>query len=103
MFGPSLNRIVLSMGMPLSLSMREYIRLARTKISNRIKPVEINTQKAALNENVVLGSDIDLTKFPGRKFWHLDGGRYIGTGDVVITKDPNAVFFEYRDISDHAI
>jgi len=88
MFGPSLNRIALSMGMPSGLSLRECIKWARTKIDKRIEPVEVKTEKAPLNENVVLGDDIDLGRFPAPKFWPKDGGRYLGTGDVVITKDP---------------
>jgi len=89
MFGPSANRIGLSMGMPAGLSLREYIHLARRKLAKRIGPIEVSAREAPINENVVLGDDIDLTKYPAPKFWPLDGGRYLGTGDVVITRDPN--------------
>lgn len=38
--------------------------------------------------NVAVGEKIDLLKFPA-PFWHeADGGRYIGSGGTVITKDP---------------
>jgi UbiD family decarboxylase len=33
------------------------------------------------------GEDVDLYAFPAPKMWPRDGGRYIGTGDVVITRD----------------
>ena len=40
-------------------------------------------------ENVCSGDDVDLFKFPV-PFWHeRDGGRYIGTGHIVITRDPD--------------
>jgi UbiD family decarboxylase len=39
-------------------------------------------------ENVIMGDDIDVTKFPA-PIWHeKDGGRYIGTGTYSITRDP---------------
>jgi UbiD family decarboxylase len=39
-------------------------------------------------ENVLMGDDIDVTKFPA-PIWHeKDGGRYIGTGTYSITRDP---------------
>ncbi len=40
-------------------------------------------------ENVLSGNDVDLFKFPVPKWHLLDGGRYIGTGHAVITKDPD--------------
>jgi UbiD family decarboxylase len=39
--------------------------------------------------NIHSGADIDLLEFPVPKWHELDGGRYIGTGDAVITKDPD--------------
>ncbi len=40
-------------------------------------------------ENVLMGDDIDVTKFPS-PIWHeKDGGRYIGTGTYSITQDPD--------------
>ncbi len=39
-------------------------------------------------ENVLRGDQVDIFRFPA-PFWHdKDGGRYIGTGDFVITRDP---------------
>jgi UbiD family decarboxylase len=39
-------------------------------------------------ENIIMGDDIDVTKFPA-PIWHeKDGGRYIGTGTYSITRDP---------------
>jgi UbiD family decarboxylase len=41
-----------------------------------------------IRENVDRGDAVDLTKFPV-PFWHEhDGGRFFGTGDLVITRDP---------------
>lgn len=39
--------------------------------------------------HVDTGAAVDVTKFP-TPLWHsMDGGRYIGTGSVVITRDPD--------------
>jgi 4-hydroxy-3-polyprenylbenzoate decarboxylase len=40
-------------------------------------------------ENVLSGDDVNLFRFPVPKMHELDGGRYIGTADAVITRDPD--------------
>lgn len=40
-------------------------------------------------ENVLSGNDVNLFRFPIPKWNELDGGRYIGTADAVITRDPD--------------
>jgi 4-hydroxy-3-polyprenylbenzoate decarboxylase len=44
--------------------------------------------KGAVLENVDRGGAIDLYKFPVPRLHELDGGRYIGTDDLVIMRDP---------------
>ncbi|MBI4295557.1 MAG: UbiD family decarboxylase [Chloroflexi bacterium] len=39
-------------------------------------------------ENVSTGEDINLLKFPVPKWHDADGGRYIGTQDMIILRDP---------------
>jgi UbiD family decarboxylase len=41
-------------------------------------------------ENQLFGSDINLLQFPAPKWHEHDGGNYIGTGCVVVTKDPDS-------------
>ena len=41
-------------------------------------------------QNVVLGDHVDLFAFPRPKWHALDGGEYIGTDCIVITKDPHS-------------
>jgi len=53
----------------------------------KIIPHEI-VEDGPVLENVITGDEIDVTKFPA-PIWHeKDGGRYIGTGDLVIMRDP---------------
>lgn len=53
----------------------------------KIVPHEI-VDDGPIFENVLMGDDIDVLKFPS-PIWHeKDGGRYIGTGTYSITRDP---------------
>ncbi|HKZ50234.1 MAG TPA: UbiD family decarboxylase, partial [Dehalococcoidia bacterium] len=40
-------------------------------------------------ENADVGEEVDVLKFPVPKWHELDGGRFIGTGDVVVTRGPD--------------
>lgn len=40
-------------------------------------------------ENVMLGDEVDVLKFPSPVWHEKDGGRYIGTGTYSITRDPD--------------
>ncbi len=51
------------------------------------KPVEVDT--GPILEEVHEGKDVKMSEFPAPRWFPLDGGRYIGTGDVVITSDPD--------------
>ncbi len=42
-----------------------------------------------LLENRAYGNDVNLLKFPIPKWHEHDGGRYLGTGCIVITRDPD--------------
>ena len=57
---------------------------------NKFQPVPpVIVEDAPIKDNILKGSDVDVYKFPAPK-WHThDGGRYIGTGVVTITKDPD--------------
>src|SRR5690349_3147006 len=88
MLGASSARYAVAMGIDDSLSLREMIRATRTVMRRRIAPKMIAKQNAPVNERVQTGGDIDLTRFPSPKFWPGDGGRYIGTGDITFTRDP---------------
>jgi 4-hydroxy-3-polyprenylbenzoate decarboxylase len=52
-------------------------------------PVQVESDGPVL-ENVWRGADVDLNRFPS-PFWHEDdGGRFLGTGDLIITRDPDS-------------
>jgi UbiD family decarboxylase len=82
----------LAFGIPDSVSDNEVILEWRDKLVN-YKPVPpVVVDSGPIKENVLTGKDIDMFKFPA-PFWHVqDGGRYIGTGDLNINRDPDSGF-----------
>lgn len=85
----SLRRSALTTHLSTDMTRREFMEALHKRLSNPqyIPPVTVSS--GPILENVYEGKDIDLWKFPV-PFWHdKDGGRYIGTGDVVITRDPD--------------
>lgn len=53
-----------------------------------ISPIQVKT--GPVMENVLRGDDVNLFKFPTPRWHEGDGGRYIGTGCIVITRDPDS-------------
>ncbi len=88
-FGTSQDRIALTMGLPTGRPLLETVLLARERLSRKLPPVEVDAATAPVNEHIVRGDDIDLYQFPIPKMWPLDGGRYLGTWNVFVTKDPD--------------
>ena len=59
-------------------------------MKRRIAPIRVAKDAAPVNEVVLTGDEIDLTRFPVPQFWPGDGGRYIGTGDITFTASPES-------------
>ncbi len=88
MLGASKERFALAVGLDPSLSTRQMIEATRSIMADPIEPVMIAKDQAPVNEVVLTGDAIDLTKFPVPKFWPGDGGQFIGTGDITFTASP---------------
>jgi UbiD family decarboxylase len=90
MLGSSKERYALAVGLDPDLSIAELIRQTRAIMNRRIAPVRVAKAQAPVNEIVLRDNEIDLTQFPVPKFWPGDGGRYIGTGDITLTAQPES-------------
>jgi UbiD family decarboxylase len=89
MWGSSVNRLATAIGVPTGLSHRDLVLAVRHRLGRKIAPVVIDSATAPVFTNTITGEDIDVTqRFPVPKHWPLDGGRYVGTCDAVITRDP---------------
>ena len=69
----------------------EAVKAYRTRPKEKsvpIAPQEVNI--GPVMENTIEGDDVDVRIFPAPK-WHLaDGGKYIGTECLIVTKDPDS-------------
>ncbi len=84
----SIRRFALALDMPVHIHPLELLRLWRDKrkeaMAVPIKPVK----DGPIMEYVQQADEVDIQHFPV-PLWHMgDGGRYIGTQDMVITRDP---------------
>lgn len=86
--GPSVRRIAVTLEEHPDTPTVELIRRTKDKLKRRTPPREVTAKDAQFFENTWTGDQIDLTKLPIPKHWPRDGGRYAGTADCVITKDP---------------
>lgn len=88
--GPSFRRVALTLEEPVDTPIGELIVRAKDKLKRRIPPREVAARDAPVYRNTLLGDAIDLNALPIPRHWPLDGGRYAGTADAVITRDPDS-------------
>jgi 4-hydroxy-3-polyprenylbenzoate decarboxylase len=80
----------LASGFSLEARGLNVVQLLRDKLKNAIKPIPpVEVKAGPVMENIHTGDEVDLFEFPTPKWHDLDGGRYIGTGDMVIQEDPD--------------
>jgi len=79
----------LAFGLDPRLSGMEMIKAWKQKLGSYkpLKPVEV--AHGPVTENVESGERVDMLKFPTPRWHEHDGGRYIGTGCLVIMEDPD--------------
>ena len=90
MLGASNRRYAIALGLDPELSTHELILATRERSKTSIAPSQVSPDQAPVNEIILKGEEIDLTKLPVPKFWPRDGGKYIGTGDITFTKNPDS-------------
>ena len=83
------QRAALALGIDPSLrpldALKAWMKKRQTLTPH--KPIEV--AKSPFMENSMRGRDVDLTKLPA-PYWHRkDGGPYIGSGSLVIMRDPD--------------
>jgi UbiD family decarboxylase len=82
-------RLALTLGLPRPKHPLDVVRAYRDRMKQfqLIPNVVVNT--GPVLENVDRDAAVDLFKFPVPFLHELDGGRYIGTADLVIMRDPD--------------
>ena len=83
----SIRRLGLTLSMPTNLKKMEFVAAMRERIHSHKPVAPIKVDSGPVMENVRTGKDINVFDFPAPKWHELDGGRYVGTGCVTLTRD----------------
>src|SRR5271163_2637907 len=91
----SVRRINITLGLPAdggAIDLVHYWRRSM-KEARAIPPVTVSG--GPVMENVRTGDDIDIFSIPVPRWHEHDGGYYIGTGNMVIMRDPDTGWINY--------
>jgi 4-hydroxy-3-polyprenylbenzoate decarboxylase len=84
----SSRRLALALGFPDPKSAMDVVRAYRDRMKTH-RPVAPRVVKSGpILQNVQRDDEVDLFKFPVPRLHEEDGGRYIGTDDIVVMRDP---------------
>jgi UbiD family decarboxylase len=84
----SSKRLAITLGLPVPNNPLDVVRAYRDRMKeHRPIPPKV-VAKGAVLENVDRDDKVDLWKFPVPLLHEHDGGRYIGTDDLVVMRDP---------------
>jgi 4-hydroxy-3-polyprenylbenzoate decarboxylase len=84
------SRLAISLGLPCEIGTMELMDEWERRMDG-VKPIGHEfVSEGPITENILEGDQVDLLEFP-TPLWHpQDGGRYLGTGDAVLTQDPDS-------------
>ena len=84
----SSKRLALTLGFPVPARPLDVVQAYRDRMKTHqpIPPRVVGS--GPVLENIDRDEQVDLLKFPVPLLHELDGGRYIGTDDLVIMRDP---------------
>ncbi len=80
------RRVAIALGLPSDTPVRKLYSAYEERREKKLPPVVV--ESAPCQENVMIGPEVDIYRLPVPMVHDGDGGRYIGTWDIVVTKDP---------------
>ena len=80
------RRLAIALGLGPEATVKEIYHEYERRESRLIPPVEVKT--GPCKEIILRGDQVDLFQFPAPMLHEGDGGRYLGTWDIVISVDP---------------
>jgi len=89
------KRIALTFGMSPDATEMDLVNYWRNYLAAAKSIPPVTVKAGPLLENVMTGKDINLAKIPTPKWHEDDGGPYIGTGVMVVMKDPDSGWINY--------
>jgi len=84
----SAKRLAVLLGFPVPSHPLDVVRAYRDRMKTHEPIPPRVVQDGPVLQNVLKGKDIDVLRFPAPLLHEHDGGRYIGTDDLVIMRDP---------------
>ena len=84
----SSKRLAITLGFPVPDSPMDVVQCYRDRMKGYAPIPPVAVQQGPILENIDRDDEVDLLKFPVPFLHELDGGRYIGTDDLVIMHDP---------------
>ena len=88
----SRRRMAIALGLPPETPRIELLRHTLKRIHGAPRTPPRVVPDGPVMQNKMRDNEVDLLKFPALYGHRKDGGRYIGTGSCVITKDPDTGF-----------
>ncbi len=80
------RRVAVALGLPADCSVKEIYAEYEKREEKLIPPVTVD--RAPCKEVIKRGGEIDLFEFPAPMLHEGDGGRYLGTWDMAVSRDP---------------
>lgn len=89
------NRLAMTIGLPTDIDTFTLVDEWERRL-NETTPLPVATvADGPITQNVLMGDDVDLFRFPTPQWHPEDGGRYIGTACAVTTADPDNGWINY--------
>ncbi len=85
-------RTALALRLPTDMPTMGLVREAATRVKNAPSVPPNEVESGPVMQNIMRDNEVDLFKFPSLHAHRPDGGRYIGTGDTLINRDPDSGF-----------
>ena len=85
------RRLAVVLGLDDPENEMDLVRAYRDRAKEEARPIPpVEVADGPVLENIDRNGDVDLLKFPAPFVHELDGGRYIGTDDLVVMRDPDS-------------
>ncbi|MFW5813389.1 MAG: UbiD family decarboxylase domain-containing protein [Fibrobacterota bacterium] len=83
----TLSHIAVALGLPPETGRKAVVSVMRQRLRSPVQP-EVITGRVPAFQNRIRGKGVDLYRFPVPWWSEIDGGRFIGTWHLNVTKDP---------------
>ena len=84
------SRTALALGLPNDLRGVELVAAVKEELKSVTPLPPLLQDSGPIQENFFTGKEANVLRFPAPKLHREDGGRYLGTADAVVTKDPDS-------------